>query len=156
MTPLPCPRRTCGPRRRPRAQGAHHRTAAGRDPAGHPGPRRGVALGCRGPDAHRRRSEAGWPGVAVGLSLTGDGARVAVRLQRAADRALLPDLGRAAAAEVEVRVIGAVRPSSSPSQLQRRVRPLRPGLSVAPPTVTAGTLGGFVRTREGLAILSNN
>jgi hypothetical protein len=36
------------------------------------------------------------------------------------------------------------------------VRPLRPGLSVAHPSVTAGTLGGFVRTREGLAILSNN
>jgi hypothetical protein len=111
------------------------------------------------PAAIRRAAQghgAAWPWVAVGLSPTGDGARVAVRLQRAADRALLPDLGRAAAAEVEVRVIGAVRPSSSPSQLQRRVRPLRPGLSVAHPTVTAGTLGGFVRTREGLAILSNN
>ena len=36
------------------------------------------------------------------------------------------------------------------------VRPLRPGLSVAHPSVTAGTLGGFVRTGGGLAILSNN
>ncbi|SNR49447.1 hypothetical protein [Blastococcus mobilis] len=101
-------------------------------------------------------SGAARPWVAVGLSPTGDGARVAVRLQRAADRALLPDLGRAAAAEVDVRVIGRVRPFSSPVELQRRVRPLRPGLSLAHPTVTAGTLGGFVRTRGGLAVLSNN
>lgn len=100
---------------------------------------------------------APWPWVAVGLSPTGDGARVAVRLQRDGDRALLPDLGRAAEAEVEVRVIGPVRSfSSSPGELQRRVRPLRPGLSVAHESVTAGTLGGFVRTAAGLAILSNN
>jgi hypothetical protein len=97
-----------------------------------------------------------WPWVAVGLSPTGDGARVAVRLQREDDRALLPDLGRAAAAEVDVTVIGAVHPLSSPEALQRRVRPLRPGLSVAHPGVSAGTLGGFVRTASGLALLSNN
>jgi hypothetical protein len=99
---------------------------------------------------------APWPWVAVGLSPTGDGARVAVRLQRDADRTLLPDLGRAASAEVDVRVIGPVRPLCCPADLQQRVRPLRPGLSVAHPSVTAGTLGGFVRTRTGLAILSNN
>jgi hypothetical protein len=100
--------------------------------------------------------KAPWPWVAVGLSPTGDGARVAVRLQRESDRGLLPDLGRAAAAEVDVRVIGLVRSHSSPDELQRRVRPLRPGLSVGHLTVTAGTLGGFVRTGSGLAILSNN
>jgi hypothetical protein len=57
---------------------------------------------------------------------------------------------------VEVRVIGRVRALSSPAELRRRVRPLRPGLSVAHPSVTAGTLGGFVRTGSGLSILSNN
>jgi hypothetical protein len=103
-----------------------------------------------------REYDTPWPRVAVGLSPTGDGARVAVRLQRDADRKLLPDLGRAEAAEVDVRVIGPVRPLTSPGQLQRRVRPLRPGLSVAHPTVSAGTLGGFVRVGQGLAILSNN
>lgn len=97
-----------------------------------------------------------WPRVAVGLSPTGDGARVAVRLQRDGDRALLPDLGRAAAPEVEVKVIGPVRPLSAPGELRRRVRPLRPGLSVAHADVSAGTLGGFVRTATGLGILSNN
>ena len=104
-------------------------------------------------------TEAPWPRVAVGLAPVGGGrARVAVRLQRNADRALLPDLSSAAAAAVDVRVIGRVRPLSSPTpaELQRRARPLRPGLSVAHPTVTAGTLGGFVRTPGGLAMLSNN
>ena len=102
-------------------------------------------------------TDAPWPWVAVGLTPGGEGrARVAVRLQRDVDRALLPDLGPAAAAEVEVRVIGRVRALSSPADLQRRVRPLRPGLSVAHPAVTAGTLGGFVHTSSGPAILSNN
>ncbi|TQN41340.1 hypothetical protein FHU33_0707 [Blastococcus colisei] len=100
--------------------------------------------------------DAPWPWVAVGLSPTSAGARVAVRLQRNGDRALLPDLGRVAAEEVDVKVIGPVRSLSSPGELQRRVRPLRPGLSVAHASVTAGTLGGFVRTASGLAILSNN
>ena len=97
-----------------------------------------------------------WPRVAVGLSATGNGARVAVRLRRDGDRALLPDLGRAAEAQVDVRVIGPVRALVSPGELQRRVRPLRPGISVAHGSVAAGTLGGFVRTASGLAILSNN
>lgn len=100
--------------------------------------------------------DAPWPWVAVGLSPTGAGARVAVRLHRDADRALLPDLGRAADEEVDVRVIGPVRSLSSPGELQQRVRPLRPGVSVAHAGVSAGTLGGFVRTASGLAILSNN
>ena len=72
-------------------------------------------------------TDAPWPWVAVGLTPGGPGsARVAVRLQRDGDRALLPDLG-AAAAEVDVRVIGRVRAQSSPTpaQLQERVRPLR-------------------------------
>ncbi len=103
-----------------------------------------------------RGHAAPWPWVAVGLSRTEHGARVAVRLQRDADRALLPDLGRAAEAEVDVRVIGPVHSLSSPGELQRRVRPLRPGVSVAHSDVSAGTLGGFVRTRTGLAMLSNN
>ena len=98
------------------------------------------------------------PWVAVGLAAGGHGrARVAVRLENPADRELLPDLGRAAT-DIELRVIGPVRALSSPSPdaLQQRVRPLRPGLSVAHTSVTAGTLGGFVRTAGGTAILSNN
>ena len=99
------------------------------------------------------------PRIAVGLAPAGSGrARVAVRLERAADEALLPDLGSAAEAELELRVIGPVLAlrSPSPGDLLRPVRPLRPGLSVAHPSVTAGTLGGFVRLEGRLAVLSNN
>ena len=104
------------------------------------------------------RSAGRSPWVAVGLAPGGDGrARVAVRLEDPGDRELLPDLGRAAT-DIEVRVIGPVHVLSSPSSgaLRQRVRPLRPGLSVAHPSVRAGTLGGFVRTAGGTAILSNN
>jgi hypothetical protein len=109
------------------------------------------------PDRGASDWNAPWPWVAVGLSPAGAGnAGVAVRLQPDGHRSLLPDLGRAAAAEVDVRVIGRVRLLSSPGQVQQRVRPLRPGLSVAHSAVSAGTLGGFVRTASGLAIVSNN
>jgi hypothetical protein len=108
----------------------------------------------------RQDDDAGrLPWVAVGLaSADGGRARVAVRLEDAADRELLPDLGAAAQREIEVRVIGPVRALSptDPGSLQQRVRPLRPGLSLAHPSVTAGTLGGFVRTPAGIAVLSNN
>ncbi|WP_040338556.1 hypothetical protein [Candidatus Blastococcus massiliensis] len=107
-----------------------------------------------------RAGGARWPHVAVGLTpVAGGRARVAVRLEEDGDRAALPDLGRAADAEIDIRVIGPVRAYSSsptPGELQRRTRPLRPGVSVAHPGVTAGTLGGFVRTAAGPAILSNN
>lgn len=99
------------------------------------------------------------PRIAVGLAPSGAGlARVAVRLEKQADRALLPDLGRSVEAQLDVRVIGRVRALSlpAPGELQRRVRPLRPGLSVAHPDVSAGTLGGFVRLDGRLAVLSNN
>jgi hypothetical protein len=98
------------------------------------------------------------PRVAVGLARGAGGIRVAVRLATARDRALLPDLGRAAEREVDVRVVGRVRalPCPAPVGLQQRVRPLRPGLSLAHPSVTAGTLGGFVRLGGRPAVLSNS
>jgi hypothetical protein len=101
--------------------------------------------------------------IAVGLAPGERGrVRVAVRLEREADRDVLPALSDAAHNELDVRVIGRVHalatPATdwSPGALQQRVRPLRPGLSVAHSAVSAGSLGGFVRTADGLAILSNN
>ncbi|WP_448626836.1 hypothetical protein [Geodermatophilus sp. URMC 64] len=99
--------------------------------------------------------------VAVGLAPAGPGqVGVAVRLESADDRKLLPDLGVAAEPEVDVRVIGPIRaltsPAPAPAGLQRPVRPVRPGLSVGHPSVTAGTIGGFVWLGGRLAVLSNN
>lgn len=106
-----------------------------------------------------------WFPPALGVSPLGDGrARLAIRVAAPADaRTLLEGLADAVRAEVDVRVIGPVRshvsppgvPAVSPADLRRRVRPLRPGLSVAHPAVTAGTLGGFVRVGGRPAILSN-
>lgn len=51
---------------------------------------------------------------------------------------------------------GAVLPRSTAPELTERTRPLRPGLSVAHATVTAGTLGAFVRHHEDVHVLSNH
>jgi hypothetical protein len=106
-----------------------------------------------------------WSGVALGLAPVGpDQVHLAIRLidQTDAD-VVLAGLDDAVREEVDVRVIGPVRPLTaptawSPAELQRRVRPLRPGLSISHPDVTAGTLGGFVRRpgTVGLLALSNN
>ncbi|GAB4080547.1 hypothetical protein GCU67_17300 [Modestobacter muralis] len=106
-----------------------------------------------------------WSGVALGLRpVAPEQVHLAIRLidQRDAD-IVLAGLDDAALAEVDVRVIGTVRLLSSPDpsapeELQRRVRPLRPGLSVGHSDVTAGTLGGFVRRpgTDGLLVLSNS
>jgi hypothetical protein len=105
---------------------------------------------------------ARWSGVALGLTPVGPrSVHLAIRLVDRADAdVVLSGLGEAARAEVDVRVIGRVTALSSPTldQLQQRVRPLRPGLSVGHPDVTAGTLGGFVRRPDSseLLVLSNN
>jgi len=106
-----------------------------------------------------------WSGVALGLAPVGpDQVHLAIRLIDHADAdVVLRGLDDAAREEVDVRVIGAVRPLSSPTgwspaDLQRRVRPLRPGISIGHRDVTAGTLGGFVRRpgSDQLLVLSNN
>ncbi|MCW2583914.1 MAG: uncharacterized protein JWQ53_2704 [Klenkia sp.] len=105
---------------------------------------------------------SGWSGIALGLAPIGpDQVHLAVRLVSEGAAALVLDgLDEAARSEVDVRVIGPVRPLTSPTpeELQLRTRPLVPGLSVAHPDVTAGTLGGFVRRAgtPGLLVLSNN
>ncbi|MBY3555234.1 S1 family peptidase [Modestobacter lapidis] len=107
-----------------------------------------------------------WSGVALGLTPVGpQSVHLAIRLVDESDaEVVLAGLDPTARGEVDVRVIGRVRPLSQPSpgpspdELQRRVRPLRPGLSVSHSIVTAGTLGGFVRYpgSERLLGLSNN
>jgi hypothetical protein len=124
-----------------------------------------------------------WSGVALGLRpVAPDQVHLAIRLIDQADAdVVLAGLDDSAREEVDVRVIGRVRPLTSPSgyepadlqqragalpspagydpaDLQQRGRPLRPGLSVSHPDVSAGTLGGFVRRpgADGLLVLSNN
>ena len=104
-----------------------------------------------------------WFPPALGLTPVGPGrAHLAIRVALSDDAAvLLTGVDDRLRSEIDIRVIGPVRALSSPTvsapaELQRRVRPLRPGLSVAHPAVTAGTLGGFVRAGGRLAILSNN
>ena len=108
----------------------------------------------------------GWSGVALGLRpVARDQVHLAIRLiDRRDAEVVLAGLDAAALAEVDVRVIGPVRLLSSPAgptspeELRRRVRPLRPGLSVSHRDVTAGTLGGFVRRpgTDELLVLSNS
>ena len=118
-----------------------------------------------GPGASALGATVRWSGVALGLTPVGsDQVHLAIRLVDRADAdVVLTGIGDAARQEVDVRVIGPVRLLSSPAgwspgDLQRRVRPLRPGLSIGHPDVTAGTLGGFVRRpgAEGLLVLSND
>lgn len=98
--------------------------------------------------------------VFVGLSVRGaDGFGVAVRYQDAAGA----EVGRRAVElggnDADVREVGPVRALQwDPAALQQRVRPLRPGLSIAHHAVTAGTLGAFVTLadQEGVFALSNN
>jgi hypothetical protein len=114
----------------------------------------------------RQLSPVEWRAPALGLVPVGpDQAHLAIRLTSDDEvPAVLSGLDDVVLKETDLRVIGAVRalqapaalPSPVPVELRRRGRPLRPGLSVAHPAVTAGTLGGFVRTGGRLAMLSNN
>jgi hypothetical protein len=97
------------------------------------------------------------PGLLLGISpgrSSGD-FRLALRLTRA-DPTLQPAVQAArrfASDEVDVRLIGAVRPRST----RGRARPLLPGISIAHYKVTAGTLGGIVRDCDsGDALMLSN
>ncbi|MFD0481840.1 hypothetical protein ACFQ46_04460 [Kineococcus sp. GCM10028916] len=115
-------------------------------------------------------------GVAsVGISVLGRGADgprygLAVRYSGSRGEALAGSARElttsAAQAELDIREIGLVQALTAPTEpgtwapeaLQRKVRPLHPGLSIAQRDVTAGTLGGFVTIEgsDGLYVLSNN
>lgn len=56
----------------------------------------------------------------------------------------------------EARVVYTGRVMAQSHWQPPRHRPLRPGVSIGHHGITAGTLGGFVETEDGLRILSNN
>ncbi|MGH8774126.1 MAG: hypothetical protein ACRDWI_02805 [Jiangellaceae bacterium] len=99
--------------------------------------------------------------VAVGICVLGSATfGVAVRYtgESGLSRAVAAR-GRALAGdECDVRDVGVVRSFQwEPGELQGRVRPLRPGLSVAHVAVTAGTIGAFVTSADdAVLVLSNN
>lgn len=101
--------------------------------------------------------------LAVGIApmKQGNGFRLAVRLQRRglAESEQIERLRRLAHGEIEVRYVGRVQKRAGGTlwHLDRN-RPLRIGGSVGHFKITAGSLGGFVRSRgkNDVLILSNN
>ncbi|SEF00641.1 hypothetical protein [Ruania alba] len=105
-------------------------------------------------------------GLALGLTVRGETAEgpdyaIAVRyLDEEPCRRALDSLRAEAAADLDIRHTGWIHalstPAPTPPDLQRRIRPLRPGLSIAHEDVSAGTLGAFVTDVDGsLFALSN-
>lgn len=91
-----------------------------------------------------------------GLAVRFDAGSTAAETVAARARAIAPG-------DVDVRETGPIvalaphQEAWSPADLQRRVRPLRPGLSIAHRDVSAGTIGAFVSIADGAAqVLSNN
>lgn len=105
-------------------------------------------------------SRVATPTLALGVSVDCEGDhRLAVRIQSAGPQTerKLAQIRQATDA-LDVQSIGRVvkRAGTGPWQRDRH-RPLRIGSSVGHPSVTAGTLGCFVRRRDGaLRMLSNN
>jgi len=105
--------------------------------------------------------------LALGVAVLGHGRyglAVRYRLGTAGVRSLVRRVVRDAgeSAEVDVRRTGRLTPLLAPTGRQvrvlgerGRVRPLRPGLSIGHPAVTAGTLGAFVLLEDAVHALSN-
>jgi hypothetical protein len=122
-------------------------------------------------DRVQAAAAAGPLGVALGLSPRGDGQfDVAVRYRlgtptaRMVARRLVAQAGTGLDVRRTGRIVaperagpGAPVPTALAVGETGRVRPLRPGVSIAPHAVTAGTLGGFVTTggEPGVHALSN-
>lgn len=128
---------------------------------------RAVAPASAAPAGGEDGAGTGPGSLALGVAVLGQGRYgLAVRYRlgtagvRALVRRLVDDAGESA--EVDVRRTGRLHPLLAPAGRQvavagerGRVRPLRPGLSIGHPAVSAGTLGGFVRVDGGVHALSN-
>ncbi|MGI8681820.1 MAG: hypothetical protein ACR2JO_06765 [Mycobacteriales bacterium] len=97
---------------------------------------------------------------AVGIAPRADGDfAVAIRLtEDVAAQEALTRLAVDSPQDIDLRVVGVIRPQTAPgvADLQSRQRPVYPGVSVGHPDVTAGTLGGFVTVDGALHALSNS
>lgn len=110
---------------------------------------------------HAAPSRVGPHAVSLGVAPTGRGFRLAVRVYErdAVDGPEVERIRVAASGEVDVRYVGRITKQAHHVPWNRlRVRPLEIGSSVGHFRVTAGTLGCFVRSRNGSPVLalSNN
>jgi len=97
------------------------------------------------------------PELAIGISRReGEDYQLALRVQRRAllDSERLKAIVEAASGEADVRYLGRVEKLQADPR--GRQRPLAGGISIGHHAITAGTLGCFVQTQAGVAILSNN
>src|SRR5262249_27159115 len=101
------------------------------------------------------------PTIALGVTRRGrNDFGLAVRIQNRAlqNSPQIATMTKRARGEVDIRYIGQVNKLAADSWHRQPTRPLRIGASIGHHLVTAGTLGGFIRDRNGgaLLILSNN
>lgn len=98
--------------------------------------------------------------MAMGIARTGTQHLLAVRVQRRAllGHPALDAIRSKAKGEVDIRYVGRLTKLESPTTLQKRRRPLVIGCSIGHFSITAGTLGCFVKDRrtDATLILSNN
>jgi hypothetical protein len=98
--------------------------------------------------------------VALGIGRSGKRHTLAVRLQRRAliNHPMVEEIRKKAKGEVDVRYVGRLVKLETPATLQKRRRPLVIGCSIGHFSITAGTLGCFVKARRSGVplILSNN
>jgi hypothetical protein len=99
----------------------------------------------------------------MALGVIGNGKNdfgLAVRVQKRGleNSPQVATIRKKAKGEVDVRYIGQVIKRAAPPWHQNRTRPLRIGASIGHFKITAGTLGGFVRSRDNgsILMLSNN
>lgn len=131
-----------------------------------------ASLGLARPALHETRGHVprgSLPGLAIGVSRRQSrDYRLAIRVQVHGLGAIVDQVRRWAANEVDVRYVGTIsKRTTPPAQPARPVRPTRwyrarrrpllVGCSIGLPGLGTGTLGGFVRVEDGApAILSNN
>lgn len=117
------------------------------------GPVRAAAAGPGG----RPATIAVGVGLGVGSAAAGFGLAVRVSSGDALGLQVLARVVERWPDETDVRIVGAVLASTGRPDGPAPARgPLRPGVSVAHPQVTAGTLGAFVQDADGTVLLLSN
>lgn len=119
-----------------------------------------AARGYKGQLREFVRAQEARESVAVGVCVLGQqtyGLAVRYAVQSDFSDAVIARGREIAGDECDIREVGTIRAQQwEPADLQQRVRPLHPGLSVAHSAVTAGTIGALVTSGDATYVLSNN